>query len=172
MHLFKLKKWICSNLWNVFVQIEDMYLFKFTKCICLNWKNAFVWIEKMYLVELKKCICLNWKNVFDWIEKVEKPLIRLASATKWYRLLPIRTDLPHKLPEIDTNHISSSTTSFWQFCYLKLFKIRQCFFLPVTRDLWKYICIHIPFRCFYSIFESSATKRFLLVSGEIDQMGC
>ena len=138
MYMLKLKKWICSNWRIVFVQIEDMYLFKFTKCICLNWKNAFVWIEKMYLVELETCICLNWKNVFDWIEKVEKPLIRLASATKWYRLLPIRTDLPHKLPEIDTNHISSSTTSFWQFCYLKLFKIRQCFFFQ-----WQGICENI-----------------------------
>ena len=75
MYMFKLKKWICSNWRNVFVQIEDMYLFKLKqtylfkleqvylkKCICLNWKNVLGWIENMYLFELEKCIWLNWKN--------------------------------------------------------------------------------------------------------------
>ena len=47
-------------------------------------------------------VTLFWETIGSY-NRAEKVLINLAAATKWYRLSPIRTDLPHKLPEIDTN---------------------------------------------------------------------
>ena len=64
-------------------------------------------------------VTLFWETIGSY-NRAEKVLINLAAATKWYRLSPIRTDLPHKLPEIDTNCIfypQVQTLSAKRLCY-------------------------------------------------------
>ena len=74
-------------------------------------------------------VTLFWETIGSY-NRAEKVLINLAAATKWYRLSPIRTDLPHKLPEIDTNCIfypQVQTLSAKRLCYqvIKWFLLRK-----------------------------------------------